>query len=159
MELDFDWNVGTFVGVAGSTAGYMAITDSSNNRYLSLQINPAGELSWKVGGAMDGEMLTDAVSLGEKFTGKNVWYHLHVKLDMKQKKTAFTITNKENAEITASCEQAFDTQTAYKGDVAAIQLVGKRVSGSNLSWNPALDNVNIYKTAVLARGIKTDREK
>lgn len=159
VELDFDWNVGTFVGVAGSTAGYMAITDSSNNRYLSLQINPAGELSWKVGGAMDGEILTDAVSLGEKFTGKNVWYHLHVKLDMKQKKAAFIITNKDNAEITASCEQAFDAQTTYKGDVAAIQLVGKRGGGLNLSWNPALDNVNIYKTAVLARGIKTDKEK
>ena len=159
VELEFDWNVGTFVGVAGSTAGYMAITDSNNNRYLSIQINPAGELSWKVGGVVDGEILADAVSLGETFTGKNQWYHLHVTLDMKQKTTDFTITNIENNQITATCEQEFDSKTAYTGDVTAIQFVGKRVSGLNLSWNPALDNVNIYKASPIVREISVNKEK
>ncbi|MBO5302761.1 MAG: discoidin domain-containing protein [Lachnospiraceae bacterium] len=134
------------------------MTDTNNNRYFGIQTNPAGELSWEVGGAMADSVLTNAVSLGKDFTGKEVWYHLHIVIDMEEEKTSFTITNKENSAITATGEAEFDSALSYAGDVAAIQFVGTRASGLNLSWNPALDNINIYKTALEAKEINVNKE-
>lgn len=153
--LDFDWNVGT---AAGSNGSYITITDSSNNRYLSIQTNNNTELVFSTGGQpADGVVLANAVAVGSGFNQNNTWYHLHVIVDMKAEKTAFTITSLANPQLTASHEVAFDAVTQYTGDVAAIQFVATRNGG--LSWNPALDNVNIYKAALSITGIKVNKAK
>lgn len=151
--LDFDWNVGAPVGLGG---GYIAITDSNNMRYLSVQTNSNTELVYSVGGAMASSVLADAQPVGTGFNVNNTWYHLHVVIDMKESKTTFTITSLANAELTATHETAFDS-SAFAGDVASIQVFGVRTG--SVSWTTSFDNFNIYEAAPTAKGITVNKEK
>lgn len=154
--LDYDWNVGAVVGSDGC---YMAITDSANNRYLSIQTNAGTELVYSTGGKLVANTaLTNTQQVGAGFNQSSVWYHVHVVIDMEAGKTTFTLTSLDNAELTATHEVAFDKSTSYAGDVAAIQFYGTRKSGINLSWNPAIDNFNIYEAAPVAKGISVNKE-
>lgn len=154
--LDYDWNVGT---VAGSNGCYMAITDSENNRYLSIQTNANQELVYSAGGKLVANTaLTNTQQVGTGFNQGGVWYHIHAAIDVEAGKTIFTITSLANAELTATHEVAFDKSTSYAGDVAAIQFYGTRTDKSNLSWNPAIDNFNIYEAALVAKGVNINKE-
>lgn len=153
--VDFDWNVGK---PANSNGCYLSITDSDNNRYLSFQTNTGAELVYSTGGQpQDGVLLENTSPVGTGFNQDNTWYHVHAILDMKGKKVNFTITSLANKELTASHEMAFDSGTEFTGDVGTIHLIATR-KGS-LSWNPELDNINIYKAASSAREIKVNKEK
>ncbi|MCI8490502.1 MAG: DUF642 domain-containing protein, partial [Lachnospiraceae bacterium] len=155
LIVDFDWNAGK---PANSNGCYISITDSSNNRYLSIQTNAGTELVYSSGGQpADGVVLSDTSRVGEGFNVDNTWYHLHMILDNKAKKTTFTITSLANPGLTATHEAPYDAGTSYTGDVGSIHLIATR-KGS-LSWNPALDNINIYKANPTAGRIEVNKEK
>lgn len=152
MVLDFDWNVGTPVGFSGA---YLAITDSKDKRYLSIQTNSNTELVYSAGGAMAASLLADTQAVGTGFNVNNTWYNLHVVIDMKEAKITFEVTSLTNKALTASHEVSFDPAD-FAGDIAAIQIYGVR-SGS-LSWTTSFDNFNIYEAAPVAKGVNVNKE-
>ena len=152
--VDFDWNVGK----VSSGPAYLTVTDSSNHCYFGLQINSKGVLSYGSRGTMEtGGELSDTQEFGTAFNKTNTWYHVHAIIDMEAGKTTLTLTSKADASVTATKEIAFVSGTSYTKDVAAIHFYGRR-NGGSLSWNPAVDNFNIYPAAVAPVEIKADKD-
>lgn len=150
IVIDLDWNVGA---PAYSNGSYIAIRDSSNNRYLSIQTNSNTELVYSTGGvAVGNTALADTTAVGTGFNVNNTWYHLHVILDMKAKNVTFTIVAIDKPTLTATHTVAFPSGTSFAGNVKAIELYGNRSSGT-LAWSPILDNVNIYEAAPVAKSV------
>ena len=152
--VDFDWNVGK----VSSGPAYLTVTDSSNHCYFGLQINSKGVLSYGSRGTMEtGGELSDTQEFGTAFNKTNTWYHVHAIIDMEAGKTTLTLTSKADASVTATKEIAFVSGISYTKDVAAIHFYGRR-NGGSLSWNPAVDNFNIYPAAVAPVEIKADKD-
>lgn len=152
--VDFDWNVGK----VSSGPVYLTVTDSSNHCYFGLQANSKGVLSYGSRGTMEsGEELSDTQAFGTAFNKTNTWYHVYAVIDMADEKTTLTLTSKADESVTATKEIAFVSGISYAKDVAAVHFYGRR-NGGSLSWNPAMDNFNIYPAAVASVEVKTDKD-
>ena len=155
LVVDFDWNVGA---PAYSNGCYLALTDSNNKSYLSIQTNTKKELVYNVGGTpVSNTVLANTQAVGTGFNVDNTWYHVNVVLDMTASTVTFTMTSNTDSSITATHTVAFDASTSYAGDLGAIQFYGTRSSGT-LSWVTQLDNVNIYKAAPVAKSISVNTD-
>ncbi len=152
VVLDFEWNVGAPAGISGA---YLAITDSQDKRYLSIQTNSNTELVYSAGGAVAASLLTDTQAVGTGFNVNNTWYNLHVVIDMKAAKIAFTITSLTDKSLTATHEVSFDSAD-FAGDIAAIQMYAVRTGSVN--WTTSFDNFNIYEAAPVAKGVNINKE-
>ncbi|HAT89247.1 MAG TPA: hypothetical protein DCS73_05795, partial [Roseburia sp.] len=152
--VDFDWNVGK----VSSGPAYLTVTDSSNHCYFGLQANSKGVLSYGSRGTMEtGGELSDTQAFGTAFNKTNTWYHVYAVIDMADEKTTLTLTSKADESVTATKEIAFVSGISYAKDVAAVHFYGRR-NGGSLSWNPAVDNFNIYPAAVAPVEVKTDKD-
>ena len=94
---------------------------------------------------------------GTAFNKTNTWYHVHAVIDMTDEKTTLTLTSKADESVTATKEIAFVSGISYTKDVAAVHFYGRR-NGGSLSWNPAVDNFNIYPAAVTPVEVKADKD-
>ena len=152
--VDFDWNVGK----VSSGPAYLTVTDSSNHCYFGLQADSKGVLSYGSRGTMEtGGELSDTQAFGSAFNKTNTWYHVYAVIDMADEKTTLTLTSKADESVTATKEIAFVSGISYAKDVAAVHFYGRR-NGGSLSWNPAVDNFNIYPAAVAPVEVKTDKD-
>ena len=152
--VDFDCNVGK----VSSGQAYLTVTDSSSHCYFGLQTNSKGVLSYGSRGTMEmGGELSDTQEFGTAFNKTNTWYHVHAVIDMTDEKTTLTLTSKADESVTATKEIAFVSGISYAKDVAAVHFYGRR-NGGSLSWNPAVDNFNIYPAAVAPVEVKTDKD-
>ena len=152
--VDFDWNVGK----VSSGPAYLTVTDSSSHCYFGLQTNSKGVLSYGSRGTMEmGGELSDTQEFGTAFNKTNTWYHVHAVIDMTDEKTTLTLTSKADESVTATKEIAFVSGISYTKDVAAVHFYGRR-NGGSLSWNPAVDNFNIYPAAVTPVEVKADKD-
>ncbi|GAA1955088.1 Ig-like domain-containing protein [Agromyces allii] len=148
VTFDFDWNVGQPTGSNGS---FLTINDSAENRYLALQYDWTTELGYASGGKSTTTTTNVPVAgttpVGTGFNVNNVWYDVHIELDMKAKQSVFTITRKDDPAITATHTVPFAADSTFNGNVASLQWWTTRTQGSAMSWTTMLDNVNIYKGA------------
>ena len=153
--VDFDWNVGT---VANGPC-FLTITDSANHCYFGLQEDSNGVLYYGTLGTMANyNTLATTEQFGSAFNKKETWYHVNAVIDMEQEKTTLTVTSKADPSITATEEIAFVSGTSYNKDVAAIHFYGRRTNKVVLSWNPAVDNFNVYPAAAVPGAVETDKK-
>ncbi|GAA1972221.1 OmpL47-type beta-barrel domain-containing protein [Microbacterium pumilum] len=154
--LDFDWHVGQPTGTKGA---FLTIADSTESRYLGIQYSWATELVYASGGksgstsATTNEPLANTTPVGTGFNVNNVWYKVHVEIDMIAKQSVFTITRKDNPAITATHTVPFAADTVYNGNVASLQWWTTRAPSATMSWTTMLDDVNIYKAAPIAKTV------
>jgi len=151
---DFDWNVGKPVNSNGS---YITITDSSYNRYLSIQTNNGAELVYSTGGTVATTAIDNGKAIGSGFNKNDTWYNVHIVLDIKNSKALLKVTSLADNTLTAEHEIALDSTTSYKNDIATIQFVGSR-SGV-FSWTTAIDNFNIYEAAPVPKSVTLNKDK
>ncbi|MDN4489599.1 Ig-like domain-containing protein [Demequina sp. SYSU T00068] len=151
VAIDFDWNVGA---PEGSKGAYVTITDSSQQRYLSIQTNWSTELVFSSGGrsssSTSNEPLTDTTPVGDGFDVNHTWYHVHAELDFRAEHTVLTITSVEDPTLTATHTVPF-ADMDYTGDVATLQTWTTRVGA--MTWTTMLDDVNVYAAAPAPRSI------
>lgn len=153
VEVHFDYYVGN---TSGTNGAYFTLTDSKQNRYLSIQSKDNVEMQFNSGGQPQNNVaLSGAKAVGTGFNKQKVWYEIKVSLDMVKKETTFTITNKEDRKITATHRIAFDKETEYAKDLNAIQFYASRNGALSAQWG--IDNFNIYEKEVPASEIVTDK--
>ncbi len=145
IVLDFDWNVGT---TASSNGGNLQIEDSNNNRYITLQYKSGSEILYGTGGVTSSSNVSNVISattVGTGFNVNNTTYNVHIAIDFVNKVMDLTVTNKSNPAKTSTITNIpFDSSTAYTSDVAKIEFVMTRASGT-ATWNSAyIDNFNVY---------------
>ncbi|WP_062529731.1 Ig-like domain-containing protein [Demequina rhizosphaerae] len=154
VAVDFDWNVGA---PEGSKGAYVTLTDSAQQRYLSIQTNWSTELVFSSGGksssASSNEPLADTTPVGEGFDVNDTWYHVHAEIDLRAQETVFTITSVEDPTLTATHTVPF-ADMDYTGDVATLQTWTTRVGA--MRWTTMLDDVNVYAAAPMPRSIATN---
>ncbi|MDN4476882.1 Ig-like domain-containing protein, partial [Demequina sp. SYSU T00192] len=154
VAVDFDWNVGA---PEGSKGAYVTITDSSQQRYLSIQTNWSTELVFSSGGKSSAGTSNDPLSgttpVGEGFDVNDTWYRVHAEIDLRAEETVFTITSVEDPTLTATHTVPF-ADMDYTGDVATLQTWTTR-SGA-MTWTTMLDDVAVYAAAPAPRSIETN---
>ena len=153
VVLDFDWNVGQ---PTASKGAFFTLNDSSENRYLSIQTNAGAELVYSTGGKSSStttnDPLANAVPVGTGFNIGNVWYAVHVEIDMAARQVTFSLTRKDAPAITATRTVPFAAGQTFTGDVASLQLWSTRGSGT-MAWTTRLDDVRAYQAAPVAKRV------
>lgn len=161
IVMDFDINLSTNTS-NGSDPCYFTIMDSKGNRYLSIQSGSSQlgpEMAFSSGGVpQNNVILSNVTPVGSGFDADH-WYHMQVAFDMKAKQMTLVITAIDNPELTVTHEIKFDENTDFTGDLKAIEFVGVRGRGSSLSWQPALDNFNIYGASAEVREVQLSLDK
>lgn len=165
ISVSFNWNVGQGSNSDNPGYGLLRIEDGSGLPYIAFQtvnnqtlrygtdstLTTTNTTSSRLlfsasdeAGIANGAKESKAVS-DNGFNAMNTTYNLVIELDMKNKKIAFTITNLANTDETVTVSDIPFSDGNYDGSFGYLRFVNlKSANGKNTSWNPYIDNFNLY---------------
>ena len=154
--VDFDWNVGT---VANGPC-FLTITDSANHCYFGLQEDSNGVLYYGTLGTMANyNTLATTEQFGSAFNKKRNLVSCKCSDRYGTGENDSDRNFQSRSKHYCNRRDRIVSGTSYNKDVAAIHFYGRRTNKVVLSWNPAVDNFNVYPAAAVPGAVETDKNQ